>query len=302
MKYFVIALLALSASKAYATCPPAPVGTANDPVLQMRLNGDGKSGLGPSNALTSNEEGTLVWDDSNNELVFCDGTSWVKMGNVGTAVETDPQVGSTSYNNWCRGTGSQVTCDQAAPVLKTGSTMTGTLTLSGAPTNANHAATKAYVDSEISSSGGGTTETVIYDGNLATNETPVSLNSIPGYTPQTGDEIYIEATIRRTSLGSSQECELLASNIRLAQMITSGAGLIQSFPNLTPIASHLATFVYFKIEPELGGERYVSVYNANTNNINISSRKLMSSYGDIYVHNIGGTCAGPHDLRLILVR
>jgi len=36
-----------------------------------------------------------------------------------------------------------------------GGTMTGTLTLSGAPSSANHAATKAYVDSAVSSSGGG---------------------------------------------------------------------------------------------------------------------------------------------------
>jgi len=39
-----------------------------------------------------------------------------------------------------------------------GGTMTGTLTLNGAPSSANHAATKAYVDSAIASSGGGSLE------------------------------------------------------------------------------------------------------------------------------------------------
>lgn len=39
-----------------------------------------------------------------------------------------------------------------------GGTMTGTLTLSGAPSSANHAATKAYVDSAVAGSGGGSLE------------------------------------------------------------------------------------------------------------------------------------------------
>jgi len=45
-----------------------------------------------------------------------------------------------------------------------GGTMTGTLTLSGAPSSNLHAATKAYVDTAVASAGGGGSE-IIYSGN-----------------------------------------------------------------------------------------------------------------------------------------
>ncbi len=48
-----------------------------------------------------------------------------------------------------------------------GGTMTGTLTLNGAPSSANHAATKAYVDSAVSSSGGSGSAYVGNSNNLS---------------------------------------------------------------------------------------------------------------------------------------
>jgi hypothetical protein len=63
----------------HTACSAAPVGTANDPVLQMRLNGDSEAGLGPANSLTSTEEGAIVWDDANNTLVACNGSSWIQL-------------------------------------------------------------------------------------------------------------------------------------------------------------------------------------------------------------------------------
>ena len=69
-----------------------------------------------------------------------------------TKTYVDGKFGTLTSNNWCRTNGTQVICDQTAPsggtdrVAKTGDTMTGALTLSGAPTAANHAATKTYVD------------------------------------------------------------------------------------------------------------------------------------------------------------
>ncbi|MDE0723510.1 MAG: hypothetical protein OSB62_02285 [Alphaproteobacteria bacterium] len=65
---------------ANAACSAAPVGTAADPVLQTRLNGDSQAGLGAANNLTSTEEGAIVWDDTNNTLVACDGTDWIQLG------------------------------------------------------------------------------------------------------------------------------------------------------------------------------------------------------------------------------
>ena len=76
-----VLLLQLTLSHvAHAACSAAPVGTAADPVLQTRLNGDSKAGLGAANSLTSTEEGAIVWDDTNNTLVACDGTNWIQLG------------------------------------------------------------------------------------------------------------------------------------------------------------------------------------------------------------------------------
>lgn len=57
----------------------------------------------------------------------------------------------------------------ATKVNKAGDTMTGALTLSGAPTSNLHAATKAYVDSQVSGAGTGDFKadgTVAMTGNL----------------------------------------------------------------------------------------------------------------------------------------
>lgn len=50
-------------------------------------------------------------------------------------------------------------------VNKEGDTMTGPLTLSGAPSNDLHAATKKYVDDSVSSAGGGDMLKSVYDTN-----------------------------------------------------------------------------------------------------------------------------------------
>lgn len=72
--------LSLCTHNAFGACPSAPVGVANDPVVQLKSNVDGKSGFGPSNFLTSNEEGAIVWDDTKNAVVYCDGTNWITLG------------------------------------------------------------------------------------------------------------------------------------------------------------------------------------------------------------------------------
>lgn len=58
------------------------------------------------------------------------------------ALGDDPNFATTLANNI------------ATKVAKSGDTMTGALTLSGAPSSANHAATKAYVDSAVTSGTG----------------------------------------------------------------------------------------------------------------------------------------------------
>jgi hypothetical protein len=86
---------ALFSFNGFAQCAAAPVGTASDPVLQLKLNGDGKAGLGPANALTSNEEGAVVWDDTNDSMVICDGSNWVNIGSTGESGDIQSGFDST---------------------------------------------------------------------------------------------------------------------------------------------------------------------------------------------------------------
>lgn len=64
------------------------------------------------------------------------------LNELAAALGDDPNFATTISN------------DIGTKVSKTGDTMTGALTLSGAPTNANHAATKDYVDSAVSTGTG----------------------------------------------------------------------------------------------------------------------------------------------------
>ena len=83
MRFLLLVGISLISFNAYAICPAAPVGTASDPVLQLRLNADSKAGLGAANFLTSTEEGALVWDDAANAIAYCDGTNWITLGAIG---------------------------------------------------------------------------------------------------------------------------------------------------------------------------------------------------------------------------
>ena len=64
------------------------------------------------------------------------------LNELAAALGDDPNFATTLSNNI------------GTKVAKAGDTMTGALTLSGAPTSANHAATKAYVDSAVSTGTG----------------------------------------------------------------------------------------------------------------------------------------------------
>ncbi len=149
------------------------------------------------------------YDSAANKMYYCNNANWVEMGG-GTAGFSNPATSALNMNSnkitslgtptaagdaanktyvdgkfgaqangsWCRSNGTQVICDQTAPsvgtdkVSKSGDTMTGLLTLSGAPTNANHATTKTYVDSAIAAAGGGGCYVSI----------PASTNNGPTYT------------------------------------------------------------------------------------------------------------------------
>jgi len=67
------------------------------------------------------------------EVLYFNGTTWENRGLISTDIS---------------GVTSSIQTQLDAKVAKAGSTMTGALTLSGAPTNTLHAATKAYVDAK----------------------------------------------------------------------------------------------------------------------------------------------------------
>jgi cytoskeletal protein CcmA (bactofilin family) len=55
------------------------------------------------------------------QKLYWNGSAWSCVADQGITSETDPKVGATTSGKWCRGTGSQVTCDQDPP---SGSTTT----------------------------------------------------------------------------------------------------------------------------------------------------------------------------------
>lgn len=71
--------MTLLASDVYAACPAAPVGSANDPALQLLTAIDGTSRLGPASSFPANAQGTLVWHDATGTLVACNGTDWLDL-------------------------------------------------------------------------------------------------------------------------------------------------------------------------------------------------------------------------------
>ncbi|MEC9291497.1 MAG: hypothetical protein VX730_03760 [Pseudomonadota bacterium] len=87
----------LASSQAYAICPAAPVGTAADPVLQLKLNADSNSSFGAANVFDSTEEGALVWNDAANAVAYCDGNNWITLGGGGGDADTLDGIDSPSF-------------------------------------------------------------------------------------------------------------------------------------------------------------------------------------------------------------
>lgn len=70
---------------------------------------------------------------------FAHAGAWIELANQSDLTTTNTNVTNLTSNK----------------LNLSGGTMTGTLTLSGAPSSANHAATKSYVDTAVASAGGG---------------------------------------------------------------------------------------------------------------------------------------------------
>jgi hypothetical protein len=114
-------------------------------------------GSGPTLPQTA-DKGEIFYQDGTGLFVYS-GTAWTKFLSSGESTFTSPVVapsfsgagtnltGTAANLNIGGNAATATTAGSAtANVLKAGDTMTGALTLSGAPTQALHAATKAYVD------------------------------------------------------------------------------------------------------------------------------------------------------------
>tara|TARA_Y100001937_G_scaffold89064_1_gene120401 strand:- start:4902 stop:5864 length:963 start_codon:yes stop_codon:yes gene_type:complete len=83
---------------------------------------------------------------------FAHAGAWIEMANQTDLTATNTNV--TNLTNSLATTNTNITNLTNNKLNLSGGTMTGTLTLSGAPSSANHAATKAYVDSAVAGAGG----------------------------------------------------------------------------------------------------------------------------------------------------
>ena len=93
-------------------------------------------------ALTAETNANTYTDTEVANLVDSAPATLDTLNELAAALGDDPNFATTLSNNI------------GTKVAKAGDTMTGALTLSGAPTSANHAATKAYVDSAVSTGTG----------------------------------------------------------------------------------------------------------------------------------------------------
>lgn len=143
-------ILFLAPGVSQAACPPPPVASASDTVIQMRAHG-GNAGVGPTNVLDATESGAVVFNDADKSLYVCDGTAWVKLGGGGGggggawASENGMQClvasghhfncirfSRTNGQTWCKQTANSGSSwsDCNAPFAASGSTGAGKYTVS----------------------------------------------------------------------------------------------------------------------------------------------------------------------------
>lgn len=122
----------------------------------LRSNGSGFQCVNAGESYVITESDPKVGAVTSNQ--FCRGTGSQVTCDQAPPItaETDPQVGGVTNNRLCRGTGTQVNCDlnETTYVARTGDSMSGNLSVP-VPVASNHAATKSYVDAVVSAAGGG---------------------------------------------------------------------------------------------------------------------------------------------------
>lgn len=157
----------------------------------------------------------MIYNDDFNVAQFCNGTSWVSMsGGASAGAESDPQVGATTNNKWCRGDGSSVVCDLDAPSITETDPEVGPLT-SGKWCTTNGTEVQCASDLPIGTltngkfcTTNGTTISCTTDAPTATAgaDTQVIFNSAGTLT---GDASFVwDNTNKRLGIGNTPSAEL----------------------------------------------------------------------------------------------
>ena len=76
--FFIMGAI-FASSAAHAVCPAAPVGAPDEQVIQMKNLANGTAAWAATNQVSATVEGSLVWDDANDAIAYCDGTNWVTL-------------------------------------------------------------------------------------------------------------------------------------------------------------------------------------------------------------------------------
>ena len=162
--------------------------------------------------LATPSPGDLWFNSSTGALNVWDGIAWQTLVTAGAALTSDIDMGGlykvinlptpTNSSDAAtklyvdQGVSSALSSANNAAVLKTGSTMSGYLTLVGSPSSSNHAATKAYVDAAVGGAIGSlppTTPTTIGAATVFANPSgSISYNA--GDIAIAGGKIYIALT------------------------------------------------------------------------------------------------------------
>lgn len=179
-----------------------------------QISTQGAVGTSSKYAREDHTHAILVTEGTNNGEITIAGTSIAVKG-LGSAAYTDANTYATAAQG--------VLAQNAMP--KSGGTFTGPVILNGAPTSNLEAATKAYVDSEISNVLTGSADAMIFKGTLgASTATPVpTITSVPTNSYGIGD------TYRIVTEGTYAEihCEIGDLIIAIHQGPATGTEVIE---------------------------------------------------------------------------
>lgn len=165
-------------------------GTAATDAMPARINfrTNGGSSSTPSIRLSIDSAGAVEPGADNTQALGSASLRWATVravsfigaltGNASTAttLATPRTINGVSFNG-----SANITVADATKLPLSGGTLTGLLTLSGAPSSSLHAATKAYVDARLPLAGGTMTGALVMQARAYTEASVVSFSATPTF-------------------------------------------------------------------------------------------------------------------------